>query len=261
MRSSRASTNLDVLRMIIRHWSDAFKKRFGGSLPKNYLSFDLETTGFYKADLIVEIGHCIVQDGYAVHRASTFLDWTRHPNIDQRWLRNRLKDVKYAIEHDRDGNPSNKHYHITYDTLREQGIRPERALQFYCDLFKEVRNNNGFFLGQNLFSFDARVLDHHLREWIERSWTFKPNECFDVGAVEKASQLNELPQEGDTMKDYFVRVQRKSAPGVKWNIEHCFRKYQLEERYGLNEDNCHGAGFDSFVSHLIFEEFRKLSDE
>lgn len=237
--------------VILRKWSPYFQRRFGKSLPDNYLSFDLETTGFSKDDLITELGHTIVHDRKVVHRGAVTLDWTRHRVVDQDWLQDRIREVREKMAER--GRP----YHMTYARMRQDGIVPEKALEFYHALLSGVQKREGFFIGQNIYSFDERVFAAHVLEFCGLEWKFGENEVFDVGAMEKAAQVDLMPFNDESMRVYFRRVQSFSAAGVKWNIEHCVEQYGLAEKHALDLTELHGAGNDSYVVSLLFEEFRE----
>lgn len=245
--------------MIVNSWSTEFRKRFNGALPLNYCSWDLETTGFGKQDLIVEFGHCIAHDGIAAHKMTAVLDWTKHPKVDQAWLKEKLDYVKQMVEF-KDGKPTGKKYQMTYERMQEEGQEPEKVLEFYFDLFWKLRQNGGFWIGQNLLSFDERVFDQHLKEFVGFEWKFKDDEVFDVGAIHKATHLKLLPYKDETLRTYMNRVNHCHTKGFKWNIEACMEHYKLREKYAeqLAGGDCHTAGFDSYVCHLIFEEQRLL---
>ncbi len=247
--------------MIVNSWPLSFLKRFGGSLPTDYCSWDLETTGFRKDDLIVEVGHCIVHDRAATHRMTAVLDWTRHKQIELKWLKERLDWAKKTMENDKDGNPTGKHYTMTLDRMRTEGQNPEEVLDFYYNLFCKLRQNGKFWLGQNLLAFDERVFNRHLQEFVGFEWQFGDDEVFDVGALYKATHMGLLPYTKDTLRSYISRVSHTSSKkGFKWNIESCMAHYGLAEKYAeqLAGGICHTAGHDSYICHLIFEEQRLL---
>lgn len=244
---------------VLRHFDRYFNRRFKAGLPSNYCCWDLETTGFKRDDdLILEIGHCIVHNREPANRMATLLDWTRSDHVDQTWLRDQLAYVKEKVERDEDGNPSGKHFHITYDRLRDEGVPPEDALEFYFDLFTRIHDGGGFFVGQNSYGFDAEFFACQTDEFLGERFVFEPDSMIDVGALEKSTQLGMIVFDDETLKDYFRRVAHYSRKGVKWNIEHCAAKYNLAELYDLDLSKLHGAGEDSYICHLIYEEIRGL---
>ncbi len=244
---------------VLKHFAEYFRRRFRAPLPSNYCCWDLETTGFRRDDdLILEIGHCVVHDREPVHRASTLLDWTRSKHVHQGWLKEHLEQVKKDVEFDADGNPSGRHFHITYDRLRNEGKQPEEVLAFYFDLFARIHNGGGFFLGQNSYAFDAEFFACQTEEFLGERFEFDSDVMIDVGGLEKSSQLGMIAFDDETLRTYFKRVAHYVRKGVKWNIEHCAAKYNLEEIYGIDLKLLHGAGEDSHVCHLVFEEMRKI---
>jgi len=243
---------------VLQHFDRYFQKRFRAGLPSN-CCWDLETTGFSRDDdLILEIGHCVVHDREPVHRMSTFLDWTRSKHVDQRWLKDKLDYVKKRVETDEDGKPTGKKFHISYDTLREQGIPPEEALEYYYDLFEQIHEGGGFFIGQNSYGFDVEFFASHTDEFLGKMFEFNPDIMIDVGALEKSTQVGLIVFDDESLKTYFKRVAGYQRRGVKWNLEFCADKYKLESLYGIDLEKLHGAAEDSYVCHLIYEEIRKL---
>lgn len=244
---------------VLNRFRDYFKNRFRAGLPSNYLCWDLEATGFSRDDdLIVEIGHCVVHDRKPVQRMATLLDWTRSEHVNQDWLRDKLNYVKKCVETDEDGNPNGRRFDITYERLRKEGVPPEDAFEYYFDLFARVHNGGGFFVGQNVYAFDAEMFAAQTAEFLGEAFKFEPDVMIDVGALEKATQLGMGVFDDETLKDYFKRVASFNRKGVKWNIEHCVNKYKLPELYGIKAEELHGAGEDSYVCHLVYEEIRNI---
>ncbi len=244
LRQSRLTT-------LAKTWQDDFSKLYGASWPTQYCSWDLETTGFSESsDLIVEVGHCLVNDGRCVQRSSWLLDWTKDRTIDQDWLEYRLKTLKIKMAE------TGKNYRITYDRLRKEGKPPGAVLRFYHKLFETIRENGGFWIGQNLLSFDEKIFNAALRDFCNLSWRFGPNEVWDVGAWEKAAECKLQPNANEPPSQFFRRSARHRAPGVKWSIGHCLEKHGLAGK--VPADQLHGASDDAYACHLLFEEQRKL---
>ena len=247
---------------VVSDWSSKFKKQYGGTLPHSYLSLDLETSGFRRDfDLILEIGHCVVKAGKPVQVAATLIDWTVCDFVDQDWLRDRITNVKQGVEHDKDGNPNGAVFPITYERLSQEGVPYKQAFEFYYDLFAKMRDKCGYYVGQNFYAFDAEFLANAFGEFLGKTFDFGPNEVFDVGAIEKATQMQILPEDEDTLQTYFRRVAGTRKAGVKWSISHCMEKYGIAERYEIPKTSLHSAGTDSLCAALTFETFRELSNE
>lgn len=246
------------------------------NFPNDYIVIDVETTGvkFYKgdmpdffpsSDLITQLGCCIVKDSKAVCQSAVVLDWTQLSTIDQNVLKERLAFTKQAVEF-RDGQPTGKHYHMSYDKLKE-GRNPIEALKlFKQNVFDVARAEGMFFVAHNGYHFDARMIENHYWHWLEEHIGFGPNEIFDTGMVEKGSQSNSSPWMGDTVKDWSYRTYKVRLKDVKWSLDRaCVARYRLSDRHYLpvnlegRLDEAHDAGFDCLVNHLLFEEYKEIT--
>lgn len=236
----------------MERWSRLFHEWYGKPLPDSYLVFDIETTGL-KRDwaLPVDIGHTIVRDRCVVHRGNFLLNWVDYPGVDRGWLEEQLVRVTAAMRE------QGKSYHYSIERLAAEGRDPYEVLTFYYQLFEKNRRTGASFVGHNAWFFDSVLFTNVVAETCDLVWEFKPNEIFDTGAIAKAI-LGDLPPYPDekTLKQYFLRVKHAHRKGIKWSIEHCIEQFDLLNRFNLNPADLHGAGPDSYVAHLLFEEFR-----
>lgn len=242
--------------MLINHWLNILQRTFGG-FPNDYTVLDIETSGVDAGiDLILNIGHVIVEDGQVTQRLDAFLDWTREGQVDQQWLYDRMEKTRQQMA----GN--GREYKMSYELLRDQGEDPIGILREYHDLIVAQREAKYAFVMHNGYNFDAPRLCNHFKRWLNENLEFGPSEIWDTGMIEKASQLNSMPDPKETMRAWAKRVGGIRAKGVKWSLDaHCIPKYDLANRFQLNESEAHGAGFDTYVTHLLFEEFRRLAME
>lgn len=252
------SLEATMVRVTMNALFKLMEPRFHG-FPNNYLVIDTETTGVdFKDDLIWQVGHCLVKDGTVADRGNFLLDWTTHPAIDQAWLRQRLIDTKQAVEYTRDGHPTGKTYHINYDRMAAEGVAPEPVLQQYLEWFKEIRESRLFFIAHNGYHFDANMLESHFRRFLKDPWAFNDWEMFDTGMVEKAAQSSLVPWAGETVRDFSRRAYAQWLRGIRWALDtHCVPKYDLVAKYGLDMSAAHDAGFDAYVTHLLFSTWRE----
>jgi DNA polymerase III epsilon subunit-like protein len=222
--------------MIINRWPAHFTARYGHFFPDSYFCWDTEYTGGNaELDLIVEIGHVIVEDRTVTNRLSLVLDWTRHPGISKTWLKQRLSNVAYQMQGD---------WRVTWDVMRSDGVDPVKGLQFYCDLFATWDRRGLPFAAHNGFYADERMFaaKHH-------------------PAVFKQAVTDWLPRSNDTLRSYFCRTSRKPLKGLKWRLGDCLRYYGLDEREDLELDDLHTAEFDAYCVHLLMEEYRSRITE
>lgn len=235
---------------ILRQWSDYFRDVYHDVLPRDYMCFDCETTGLRREDIPVEIGHVIVRDCQIVQQGSFVLDWTSHPKMPRDWLGERLRETAARMRE------RGLQYRFTPELLQSEGVDANRVLRFYRDLFLRNRGATAFFVGHNSWFCDAPLLEACFREFLQEDFQFDENEMFDTGGMEKACLLGILPEKGETMKKYFMRVRHAYAPGTHWNIQACVERHGLQQRHSLDTSALHGAQYDSYVTHLIFEEHR-----
>lgn len=245
-----------IASMIINHWLQTLQTTFGG-FPRDYTVIDIETSGFDPAsDLILNIGHVIVEDGVVVDRLDALLDWTRGDHVDPNWLYARMDRCQRQMA------SNGLEYKMSFDRLQTYGEDPIGVLQAYHDLIVAQRAANYAFVMHNGYNFDAPRLCTHFKRWLGLDLEFGANEIWDTGMIEKASQLNAVPDPRESMRAWSRRVGGARTKGVKWSLDgHCVPKYDLVRRYNLNEADAHGAGYDSYVTYLLFETFRQLALE
>lgn len=242
--------------MISTHWPDWFKDLYGSAWPTTYLALDLETTGFNtRKDVIVEIGHVLVEGGVVTNRMSLLLDWSDHPVVPASYVRGRLLDVARAMATD------GRNWSLTWERLAADGVRPEKALSFYRDLLADWSARGGLFALHNGF-FDESMLAHNLAGFgiDAEGFEFPDNQYFDTSSLERVSQCPgdqaTLPRAGDTLKSYFKRMKYYKGGSLHSSLDkHCVGKYGLALRPGFEASGLHTADFDAYLVHLLMEEF------
>lgn len=248
----------DGMSVIVNHWDRAFTRQYGYTFPDTFLSIDTEYTGGNdQKDIILEIGHTLVQDGEIVNRLNLILDWTDHPVVSAGWLRS-------ALGRCRAQNPK---FRITQELMAEEGLKPEEALEFYYDLFRRWQKQRGFFVAHNGFYADERMLIGNFEGFLGKDFRFGENSLFDTGALFKASQViassdpylmerrpTFLPRPTDTLETYFRRVVHAHAPGIRWRLWDCVSYFGLVEKHTLDKSDWHNAQFDSYITALLMKE-------
>ncbi len=234
------------LRMLCSHF---------GSMPRDYMVIDIETSGpSIQTDLILELGHVIVEDGVPVERMSFMLNWADDALVDVGALRARMEWTR--------SNMANRGrvYQMHFDQMVQTGAAPVSALEDYLALILDVRKAGYKFVMHNGYGFDVPRLCEHFRRWVGAEFDFGPNEVWDTGMIEKSLASGQMAQVGDTIKSWSRRVSGSRKAGVNWSLaEHCVPKYGLAQKAGVDMSESHGAGHDTFVTHLLFEEFRRIA--
>jgi DNA polymerase III epsilon subunit-like protein len=253
---------------IIRYWSDGFRQLFGGEWPRSYVTFDCETTGLdNNRDVVVEIGHCLVEDCKVKNQLSLILNWTDHSKLSDSWLRERLLKTKNSMA------SVGKQYQFTYEKLTT-GIEPEKALSFYHTLFSTLIDDKFFFAAHGGF-FDEAMLVSNFKRFIPDVLPgkgllsinrFPDNLYIDTMSIERGNQCmpdaKARPFAGETMRAYFKRLKYLGGfrKGISFSLDgHCIPKYGLVSKYGIDTSKAHSAAFDAYVVHLLMEEFRHIT--
>lgn len=238
-----------------------------GGIPDDYLSIDLETTGFaFKSrkdtstsgvsgdDLITETGYCYVRNRQAQTYHWNVLDWTRSPFVEADFLRYRLQRLAKHM------GETGRQCHMTWERMAAEGEDPQDVLYAYYNRLMDAREAGHKLAGHNIVLFEHRVIQDAFHEWLGIDFQFEEEELIDTAAIEKAILTGVLPQPQESLLKYFRRVLSARTPGLRWNIDHCIEKYQLVEKYALDTKQLHTAGFDSMAVHLLIEEFRELTE-
>lgn len=247
--------------MIINQWPKTFTSLYSHFWPASYMCLDTEYTGGNASkDLIMEIGHCIVEDGKVVDRLNLVLDWSRSPVVPNHWLRSRLNHQRLQM---------GDKWRITWEVMKQEGIDPIEALSFYYDLFAVWSDRDLPFVAHNGYTADERMLAGSFEGFLQKPFTFGDQSLIDTGAIHKATlisqssspdleraKLKAVPKSGDSMRSYFKRVAGMHAKGIYWNVKSCLEYYGLIEKYSLDEESFHSAGFDAYCTHLLMEEYR-----
>jgi DNA polymerase III epsilon subunit-like protein len=239
-----------------------FRDRYG-SFPSCYTVFDVETTGFgIGTDLIVQIGHALVEDGRIIDRSATILDWVGCglvPNVG--WLHDRMAKCKSQIEWTEDGRPTGHTYPFSLERMAAEGADPIWTLQNYLELFEDRRRGGCQFVGHNGYNFDAKRLKAEGERWLNATFLFGPDELWDTGTIEKACQSGLTPFPDDSLWEFADRVNHNNMRGVKWGLSNIAEnKYHLVERHGLAEYRTHDAAYDCLLTYHLFEEFKEIAN-
>lgn len=232
----------------------ALLPRLGGSLPENYMTFDLETSGLDRErDLILEWGHCTVRDRKVVDEFSCLINWYQSDVVPASWLDDQLARLSRHME------LSGRSWRITPELLRKEGVAPRRAMQFISNVLDAADAKKLLYVSHNGWNFDSEMVVSALTQDYERAYTFAADGLLDTGAVVKAAQIYDntfaLPRPGETLQRYSKRIIARPV-SAKWNLDRfCARVFALHAQ-GIEADKMHTAGEDTRALVHLMESFR-----
>ena len=247
--------------MIVNHWGSDFTKLYGHIWPETYLVLDTEYTGGNaEKDLICEWGHVMVEDREIIDRKNIVINWYESDIVPESWLTPRLRYCQ-------NNYPG---WRITPKVMRQEGIHPTKALEFILKLCETWKSRRLPFVAHNGYHADERMIRGNIEGFLGKSFGFGENGLIDTGAVYKATLaidsddpgirkriMRFYPETGDTLESYFRRVVKAYTKGLRWNLKSCLEHFKLDEKFKLDSDKLHGAGYDSWCTYLLFEEFRQ----
>lgn len=247
--------------MIINSWDPLFTRKYGYHFPDSYLCFDTEFTGSdSRTDLVVEIGHTMVEKGQVVDRLSVVLNWYNHPEIEELWLDYKLNKMRSIV---------GPNWRLSPATVKKEGMDPIQALRFYYKLLSTWKQRELFFVAQN-GAVDERLLGGNFSRFLHKTFEIPNDAYFDTGGLFKANQIWEsnvadyanlklymLPHHSENLKSYFHRVIYTKVSGLKWSLGVILDHYDLVKQYNLDTKLLHTAGADAECLHWVMERYRQ----
>lgn len=211
----------------------------GGVLPRDYLVIDLETSGLNwnpsggaRPDVIVQVGYAAVKDGKLISN-------------NAHYLRRPAGTMKPEAE---------RVTRITDGMLQQMGEPPREFYDRFLRLLKLYTKNRCMLVGHNAISFDMPFLTAELgRSGI--SFEYPVNGVVDTGCLFKAVQLGSMPGSTETLEMFLGRV-RNTRSRVKWRLDYAISVLDLDREYGLDLEAAHDAGYDCYMTHILFEKLR-----
>jgi nitrogen fixation protein len=248
-----------LIAVMAHYWFKSLSKRF--DFPDNYTTLDLETDGLEpENNHICAIGHTVVRGRKIIETQETYLDWTRHPDIDTVELHRNLLHVQRVM------TEKGNHFSHSFQKLKDEGFEPIKVLEEYLARFEAMEKTGEVLIAHNGWRFDIEFLQSHFYNFLGVDYVFAPELVYDSGICEKASQLQDfnlpLPDHDETMREWALRVGDIRIRGVRWALDgYCEEQYGLEQQLKdaghVGTDHC--AGYDSIKLHFLFEEHRRLA--
>lgn len=247
--------------MIVNEWSPRFKKQYGSKFPDSYICIDTEFTGSSQEnDLVLEIGHVMVENNEVIDSNSFILNWYKM-DVDQGWLSYKLNNMLNII---------GEGWRLLPSVVKDQGHDPLEVLRFYYELFDVCKRRELPFVAQNGIWADEKMLRSNFNRYLNKTFSFPVSNYFDTGLIFKANRTLEpggpfsqyrgiaLPVGGETLKDYFLRIAGVKIAGLKWNMATILQFYGLNEKHAIDKSKLHGAAYDAMCVHHIMQHYRSL---
>jgi len=211
-----------------------------GKLPSDYLVIDLETSGLQfnpkqgKPDVIVQVGYAAVSNGNIV-------------SSNAHYLRRAAGTMS---------SEASRVTRITDGMLQQFGEPPMEFYDRFLKLLNMYVENKCMIVGHNVVSFDAPFLIAELgRSGVD--FSFAENGIIDTGCLFKAVQVGVRPGPTETLDKFLHRI-RYIRSRVKWNLAYSVHALDLDRKFNLDLEEAHDAGFDCYMTHLLFEELKTL---
>ena len=216
--------------------------------PTRYMVIDLETTGLDSdRDRVLQLGLCVVNQG----RTRTFVgsDGRRRPFLSQYF---RVPPEAITLE-------SIAVNGITNDIIQRYGVEPRAALEKLQSLLQTARRNNWALVGHNLIRFDLPFLLVEA-ESLGVRLNFADMPVVDTGMIVKACQLADHPPRAPVSR-YFREIADLPRRGVYYSLDRtCVPEFGLDKK-GVIARSIHDAGYDCWVTHLLFQELVRMAGE
>jgi DNA polymerase III epsilon subunit-like protein len=214
--------------------------------PERYMVIDLETTGLERdKDRILQLGLCVVNQGKVKMFAGQ--NGRRRPFLSQYF---RVPPEAITLE-------SIAVNGITNDIIQRHGVAPRAALEKFQSLLQTARRNNWALVGHNLIRFDLPFLLVEA-EGLGVRLNFADMPVVDTGMIVKACQLTDHPPRAPVSR-YFREIADLPRRGVFYSLDRvCVPQFGLESK-GVDPRRTHDAGYDCWVTHLLFQELVRMA--
>jgi DNA polymerase III epsilon subunit-like protein len=237
---------MDLLTQFTNAWRLIY-----GPLPEDYTVIDLESSGYVvESDIVLQVGWLTVVGGQERARKSVILDWSQV--MDKHTLAQlsrRLADTSAKMKN------RGKTYEWSIGRLQAEGVHPKQALT----MLASTMARKPVLVGHNPWRFDAPMLDRLCQAQMGMPLAVPETQLIDTAAMVKSMQSGALPRTGETYRAFSLRA--NAAGGSKYRSsldEYCVTRFKLIQRYGVNTALAHDAAYDCYLTHLVYEDIRRL---
>lgn len=237
---------MDAAGAFARAWRAAY-----GAPPADYVVLDTETTGFSpEYDRVLQIGWLRVIGGREAERQSLHVDWSAALDAHEMTrLRDRLLQTGKHIGQ----TPGWADQALA--TLCRRGVPPAEA----ADRFARVLATGPVLVGHNAWQFDVRMLDAFYQSQRGLPLGVPPTKLIDTMAMVRSAQSGCHPRPGETYRDYTLRAVRAGGNKYRSALDRfCIGRFRLARRFGADARLAHDALYDSWLTHLVYEDLRAL---
>ena len=217
-----------------------------GPWPDDYLVVDTETTGLDPdADWPVQVGWCAVAGRRPLVNAAAALNWPDAlpaPALasfeDRLWRTAR----KMAARGNR--------YPWTVALLREKGVQPAAGL---ARAFA-ARPPGGHYVAHYGWGFDYPLVGRVAADLGLDDFAPPHEHLWDTAMLVKACQTGLVPKPNEPLRRFLGRL-NDAAPRGRYSLTACVSIFDLAAA-GAAAKEAHDAGYDAWLSHLVFERLR-----
>jgi DNA polymerase III epsilon subunit-like protein len=225
-------------------------------MPPNYMVFDLETTGVSpSADLIWQFGAFTCTAGKPKHERGVAL-YVRIP--EERALASDFEIKRRSSRLVKNGAQVQESYDRCArefaDEVKLKGKDLATQLKTVVTAMEMCIKEGWPIVGQNCVGFDFPFVAKACKD-LGITANLHPEKIVDTGLMIKAAKLKMEIKDGEDPFRFYSRVNAVRARGCFFAIEgFCVPAFKLVEKYGVDTDKAHDAGYDCYLTSLILNE-------
>lgn len=229
--------------------------------PDSYTAIDLETTGTNRlTDLICTAAWCVVREGVVTELGHAILDWPGHlAGEDLTWFLSRIQSAQVQM-----AERGAELLH-TPQYLSKYGTDPIKGLSDLLEVCRNAAEIGEVLVAHNGWDFDVEFIQAAAENVLNAPYVFHDDAFYDSGVVELACQLDPVidrvfPVEGQTSRDWALRLRGQKHPGVRWSLQYCRERYRLGEGDPvMAEVEPHTAASDAYLLHHLVARHRQMA--